>query len=553
MSYKITNNTCDVYCTRHNGLFSNFFEVINTLHELELTNVNFNKLNILNFSTNYSNTKTNSFYDFFDICNNPNIIIDKLNCGLTVESFITINGIETCDIFTNNDKIKYINSLLRKYIQPQTILKQEIDNYWVTNFKGKKILGVHVRRTDHEGHGKFVDINKYIQHINKIINSFDNLFIITDSESIITLFKEIYGDKLLFVNNITRSVDNIAIHYSDNDKYKIGCDVVIETFLLGMCDKIIGTSSNVLMFGICNQEKNNHIMLDLNTTINKDIVFYNNFHNGDLHYSREFIKDIYIKTKDNYNDYYNYHKFDNSEVLLDIEKTINKAYLPNLPDNRGFYDDGRTIFINTWIGHNNMQYLIKSCSLFSNYHMFETIYNRLNIKLEPIEYYIPKIEFDMYNQEYLNNIDLFFKNTKGDKNILISNGNVNSGQAINFDFSLIINTLANDFKSYNFICTSNTFATKSNNIFFSDNIIMKHMDDLNEIGYLSKYCDVIIGRASGPYCFTHIKENINNENKKYISFSKVKNEGVWYEGKAKNIWSNDFNINNIINIIKQEL
>ena len=70
---------------------------------------------------------------------------------------------------------------------------------------------------------------------------------------------------------------------------------------------------------------------------------------------------------------------------------------------------------------------------------------------------------------------------------------MNSGQAINFDFSIIINTLANIFKEYNFICTTNNFIGQTDNIFFTDNIIKKNNDDLNEIAYLSKYCDVIIG------------------------------------------------------------
>jgi len=84
-------------------------------------------------------------------------------------------------------------------------------------------------------------------------------------------------------------------------------------------------------------------------------------------------------------------------------------------------------------------------------------------------------------------------------------------------------------------------------------VLYKNNFDLNEISYLSTFCDVIIGRGSGPYCFSHVKKNIFNENKTYISVCSDKNNGVIYQGKATNIWSNNYNQNEIIKLIKKEL
>ena len=47
--------------------------------------------------------------------------------------------------------------------------------------------------------------------------------------------------------------------------------------------------------------------------------------------------------------------------------------------------------------------------------------------------------------------------------------------------------------------------------------------DLNEISYLSLFCDTIIGRASGPYVFTQVKENLYNPNKTFLAFTRFKN------------------------------
>lgn len=554
MGYIINNKTATINCTRGNGFFSNMFEILNILHELEINSIEYNNIEINNFSKNYSKNNCNSYYDFFQSHFDKEINISKLNCGKTIESFLVMNQVETCDIFINKDKIKHTNELINKYIKPNDIILDKITYYLDNNFKGKKILGVHVRRTDHEGHGKFVEINKYISYINGIISNYDNLFIITDDNITLDLFKNVYGDKLLYVDNIIRSNNGVAIHYGNYDKYDIGEDVIIEAYILSKCKMIIGTSSNVLMFSLCNQDNSNYKMLDLDMNIEKkkDIVFYNNFHNGDLHYAREFMKDIYNKTKDKYGDFYYYHKNENNKsILFDLDDIMIKAYLPNLPDSRGIYDDGRTIFINTWIGHNGMIYLVKDCSLYSNHEMFKHIYDYLNISIDNIDNYIPTIDFSKLNNIFTQNIDSIVKIKN--KNILISNGNVNSGQALNFNFADIINNISSEFKNINFICTCKNFTSTNKNVLFSDDIILKGGDDLNEISYLSTYCDIIIGRASGPYCFTHIKENLNNKNKTYISFSKQENEGVWHQASAKNIWSNNYDINNIIKIIKNEL
>jgi hypothetical protein len=65
---------------------------------------------------------------------------------------------------------------------------------------------------------------------------------------------------------------------------------------------------------------------------------------------------------------------------------------------------------------------------------------------------------------------------------------------------------------------------------------------------------VIVGRSSGPHCFTHIKENLLDEKKVYISFTNNKNEGIWYnESIAKQVWTNNYDLNNIYNTINNEI
>jgi hypothetical protein len=78
--------------------------------------------------------------------------------------------------------------------------------------------------------------------------------------------------------------------------------------------------------------------------------------------------------------------------------------------------------------------------------------------------------------------------------------------------------------------------------------------DLLYISQISTYCDVIVGRASGPYCFTQLKNNLLDSNKTYISFNNNIDEGRFYFNlKSKFVWSDNYEQENIIKTIKNNL
>ena len=45
-----------------------------------------------------------------------------------------------------------------------------------------------------------------------------------------------------------------------------------------------------------------------------------------------------------------------------------------------------TIYINTWIGQCGSKYLLKDCSMYSNYDMYKDIFEQLSIDIEDIDY-----------------------------------------------------------------------------------------------------------------------------------------------------------------------
>lgn len=278
--------------------------------------------------------------------------------------------------------------------------------------------------------------------------------------------------------------------------------------------------------------------------MDKNIIFYNSYHNGDVFYSKEFVKDIQRKVNTNYN----YSHFNNTSILKDVNISQNRVQTP--PNNITVFHNNNDIYINTWIGQ-NANYLIHDCSLKSNYILYGDIYKSLNIDIEPIGFYVPEVDFNKVEKE---NIDNYFNNIKN-KTVLVCNNNVHSGQAVNFNFDPIIDNISEKFKDILFIFTNGTFL-KKDNITTAKDIIGFDMGNLLEISYMSTKIDTIIGRASGPYCFTHIKDNMNNENKNFIVFCNTEDVGKWVpdsESKAKQHWFNKYDRNYVIDSIDSVL
>lgn len=270
----------------------------------------------------------------------------------------------------------------------------------------------------------------------------------------------------------------------------------------------------------------------------KNILFYNLWHNGDVFSGRGYIKTIIgslPETKFGY-----YHK-NNPKVVMDLVTTKFKPDLTKWQveqlNFRKIYETEQTIYINTWVGTYFHQHATRMqdfpdvivnlsdeghANYLSLHKMYTFIVNFLNqnhscniqLKDNPLEY-VPDIDWSIqYDIQPAND---FFIKTLGKKRYLFCNGIVRSNQSTLGNISKVIQTLAQQHSEDIFICTEK-FETYLQNIFFTGDIFSIPCD-LNEIAYLSTFCDVIVGKNSGPFMFTHIKPNINNQSKVFVAFS----------------------------------
>lgn len=296
-----------------------------------------------------------------------------------------------------------------------------------------------------------------------------------------------------------------------------------------------------------------------------NVIFFNHFHNGDIHLSRGFVKCIAdFFTREGFDCFY-FHKND-PELLKDIKNLhhISKCDLKSEKILSKIEDD--TIYLSTWYGAKSFDFINKFGITFNClYHIFEShvqtyLPNYLDefISLDK-KMLFPDVDYSCYNISCVNNWIL----RDNRKKILISNGLPLSGQSYVVDFDLIIDKLSEQFSDFLFIPTNKTNVKKENVITSSEIIGKAGCNDLNENSYLSTFCDIIVGRWSGTYSFSFTRHNLFYRDCTFISFSNLGTEGsrgLWYDDKdfalnylAKVIDSSVNSVDGIIDIVSKEI
>lgn len=274
---------------------------------------------------------------------------------------------------------------------------------------------------------------------------------------------------------------------------------------------------------------------------------YNHFNNGDIFYSRMLIKILSPRFKINY-----YHN-NPTPILTDIDDLdeIN-GVIERWPFHGIIIEEN---VLNTWIGCDHLTFLGAhgwGCFYENYFELCKYVANHFSLEIPSYDDLLPTIDYlKLPNIEKVKeNLTKFTNSYK--KIILVSTGPVNSSQSCNFDFTNIINTLSIEYPDFLFLTTTHIDITNKN-VLFTENIT-NTKTDLLYISYISTKCDMIIGRTSGPYCYSQVKENLMNPNKIFISFSNIQQEARYFPNQeSKVVWSNNYDEENIINTIKKNL
>lgn len=246
------------------------------------------------------------------------------------------------------------------------------------------------------------------------------------------------------------------------------------------------------------------------------VCFFNFYHNGDLFHSKPFVREV---IKHLGKEKVLYAHFKDPIVLKDLE--IQHVNLQGIDHKTKILrtKEPDMLFINTWIGSYFDKYT-GECTLNFNMKMWADIYEDINttfkkkMKLGPVENYLPYVDYSKFDLSTVRS----YIDSESHPKILFCNGPAMSGQCeYNGDMRDIIGPLATQHENKIFITTHRLDNIWSNVVYAGD-IIKSDRCDLNEISYLSKYCSLIVGKNSGPFCFASTGENLNDPSKTFYAF-----------------------------------
>ena len=301
----------------------------------------------------------------------------------------------------------------------------------------------------------------------------------------------------------------------------------------------------------------------------KKIIFYNAHQHGDLLLSRQGVRWIIDHLGEGYEFYYLHNKDPESVFIhkkvefLKLDMNIHSdpmhVYIKYFLKTEAI--DNEAIWIDTWIGSSkqvkylhindtNTQMLVRPdengkyfidynektkrdelflCLPDKNYEKYKEVHDSLEMQKILFEEKISEINELIENKiPYPNKKDLIVKYNsnpyykketdqlldrikKYNNKVLICNGHVVSGQRKNFSYEKLFDAIYDFFEDCAFIFTSKIDEVKKPNVFYVDDFI--DVPNLDEIEYLSNFCNFIIHSASGPGCATMTDANFYNPSK----------------------------------------
>ena len=258
------------------------------------------------------------------------------------------------------------------------------------------------------------------------------------------------------------------------------------------------------------------------------IIFYNQFHNGDCFVSKSYVRDLIQTIRVSRPDVeFEYAHNNHPQLLLDVPTTYRPVN--GLPVDRMLRIGrmGEDIVVNTWVGC--WQGEIFGFGEHINFKRLHDIWRRYYAAIGKLlgldlpfgddpQIYVPYIDDSFYRTDLIRN---YMQGYAKKRKILICNGPANSGQSQMGNFIAEIDVLSQEYPDIQFIATERTKIRRLNvshthDIFAFD---VEGKCDLNEIALLSRHCDLIVGKNSGPYSFAHHRVNMFDNNKTFLCFS----------------------------------
>jgi len=287
----------------------------------------------------------------------------------------------------------------------------------------------------------------------------------------------------------------------------------------------------------------------------KRIVFFNQFHNGDCFLGKNYVREIQrLLPQVEFAYAHNNHP----DILKDLElEQLNLVNIPAIDRLTRVAEsaDKQTVFINTWVGcwqgakfpHGQHINYVRLHDVWREY------FNYLKLDLHFVEdpnYYLPVIDATKFDVAAADN---WISEHSDKPAMLFCNGSANSGQSRATELHDCIDAVSTAHPEYNILVTHKLPLNKPN-IYYTDDIF-SHLDsDINQIAYLARACDLIVGKNSGPFSYCQNATNLMDASLAFLNLSILATDcpsggGIYKARCIHSADTNDFRIANIIKFI----
>lgn len=156
----------------------------------------------------------------------------------------------------NDDFFNAAAAMQRKYIKLNIKTENFIESNIKKLFRDKKVLGVHVRGSDFKRnfniHPVRVTAQEYAFQVKEIMEankSWDKVFLATDDDEAIDIFKQTFGNQVLYYEDVIRTRGQKSVAFSNTERkahhYKLGLEVLRDMYSLASCQGLVGGISQV--------------------------------------------------------------------------------------------------------------------------------------------------------------------------------------------------------------------------------------------------------------------------------------------------------------------
>ena len=155
----------------------------------------------------------------------------------------------------SNRFIAEMGRMIRTYIRLKEDVATALTEARRTLLGRKRTLGVHVRGTDfkwnYNGHPVCITVEEYLQQATELVREkkYEQVFLATDDLDAIGKFRQIFGEKLVYYEDVIRSNGTVTVMKSESERerhhYLLGLEVLRDVLTLSDCEGLLAGLSQV--------------------------------------------------------------------------------------------------------------------------------------------------------------------------------------------------------------------------------------------------------------------------------------------------------------------